>query len=140
MLQWLVAAARPLKLYEITAAVAVPSYETYLETERWVPHSEWLSDVRLEGPLHTPEWLRKLCGPLVRLTSSKEEISLAHFSLKEYLTSGKLGNSSNAQVQKYNVALADAHAHIATVSLTYLCSQELSKPFRNRQELDELRQ
>ncbi|CAN9235268.1 unnamed protein product [Alternaria alternata] len=145
ILQWLVAAARPLKLYEISAAIAVPSYETYLKNDRWLSHLEWLSDVRLndagsDETLHDPEWLLELCGPLVRSTSDGEGISLAHFSLKENLISGKLRKSSDNRVREYDFGLADAHTHVATVSLTYLCSRELSQPFRNRQELNELRQ
>jgi ankyrin repeat protein len=129
MLQWLVAAARPLTLYEIRAAVALHSYET---------------NARIGNHLSDPRWLFKLCGPLVRLTSDedpdKRELSLAHFSLKEYLVSGELRNSEYATVQKYDVVLSDANAYLATVSLTYLSSQELSQPFRTKQELDQLRQ
>ena len=129
MLQWLVAAARPLTLYEIRAAVALRSYET---------------NARLGNRLSDPQWLFRLCGPLVRLTSDedpdKRELSLAHFSLKEYLVSGELRNSSHIVVQKYDVVLSDANAYLATVSLAYLSSQELSKPFRTKQELDQMRQ
>jgi hypothetical protein len=128
MLQWLVAAARPLTLYEIRAAVALRSYET---------------NAQLGNHLSDPQWLFRLCGPLVRLTSDddpdKRELSLAHFSLKEYLVSGELRNSGHISVQKYDVVLSDANAYLATVSLTYLSSQELSQPFRTKQELDQLR-
>ncbi|KAE9381048.1 ankyrin [Stipitochalara longipes BDJ] len=129
ILQWLVAAARPLTLNEIRAAVAVQKYETNTE---------------LGSNFHDPQWLFKLCGPLVRLSShqtpDKQELSLAHFSLKEFLLSGDLQNSTEAPVQNYNIVLSDANAYLAKVSLTYLSSQELAHSYQSRQELDQLRQ
>ena len=129
ILQWLVAAARPLTLNEIRAAIAVQKYEANIE---------------LGNKLHDPQWLFKLCGPLVRLSSDqtpdKQELSLAHFSLKEFLLSGYLQNSAEAAVRKYNIVISDANAYLAMVSLTYLSSRELAHPCHSRQELDQLRQ
>ncbi|KAF2469325.1 uncharacterized protein BDR25DRAFT_48216 [Lindgomyces ingoldianus] len=129
ILQWLVAAARPLTLNEIRAAVAIQKYETNTE---------------LGSKLHDAQWLFKLCGPLVRLSSDqtpdKQELSLAHFSLKEFLLSGELQNSAEPSIRKYNIALSDANAYLAQVSLTYLSSRELAHRCPSRQELDQLRQ
>lgn len=128
ILQWLVAAARPLTLSEIRAAVAIQKFE---------------SNIKLGTQLHDPKWLLKLCGPLVRLSSNqdadKQELSLAHFSLKEFLLSGQLESSAETAVRQYNVELSEAHALLAMVSFTYLSSQDLAQQCANRAELDELR-
>ena len=129
LLQWLVAATRPLTLLEIRAAISLQSYEV---------------GSSIADNLCSSEWILKLCGPLVRLSTGddpdKRELSLAHFSLKEYLVSGKLCNSQHSAVRIYDVPLPEANAYLATVSFTYLSSQELSQPFRTRQDLDRLRQ
>jgi ankyrin repeat protein len=129
MLRWLAAAARPLKLCEIRAAVAVRTLQ---------------SNASIGDNLSDAAWLCRLCGPLVRLSSHEDpdarELSLAHFSLKEFLVSGKLRQSEHTTVRKYDVLPSDANAYLATVSLTYLSSKELSRPFQSRQELERLRQ
>ncbi|KAF2662141.1 ankyrin [Lophiostoma macrostomum CBS 122681] len=129
ILQWLAAAARPLKLCEVRAAVAVGTLQTR---------------VSIGDNLSEAAWLCRLCGPLVRLTSDENpdarELSLAHFSLKEFLVSGKLRQSEHATVHKYDVVPSDTNAYLAAVSLTYLSSEELSQPYHSRQELEALRQ
>ncbi|KAI4688370.1 hypothetical protein J4E81_007966 [Alternaria sp. BMP 2799] len=129
VLQWLVAAARPLRLYEIRAAVSVRRYQT---------------NVSLVDNLHDPKWLIGLCGPLVSLTSDENpeerEISLAHFTLKKYLVSGKLQECGDHPAREYNIVPSEANVYLATVSLTYLASRELSQPFQTKHELEKLRQ
>ena len=120
VLLWLVATARPLALQEVNDAV-----------------SEGVSRRKdLQGII-------RLCGPLVRLVSQgasdHQQVSLAHFSLKEYLTSGKVLDSPSSEIHKYNVNLSDAHLHIAKVSLSYISSQELREVFNHKDDLGVIR-
>lgn len=128
ILQWLVAAVRPLTLEELRAAISLKSLE---------PHSQ------LGDNLPDPKWLVRLCGPLVRLTSDRisnlQRVSLAHFSIKEFLLSGQLKHREEVAVRKYDVAPSDAHANLAMLCLAYLSSQELAQPYDSQDELDQLR-
>lgn len=128
ILLWLVAAARPLNLDEIHAALSV----------------------RLNGPRTSTnpaqgdsEGLVSLCGPLVRLVpqegSEQQQVSLAHFSVKEYLISGKILTSTSPEIYKYHVDLEDAHLYLAKVSLAYMSSKEVGEAFENGTKLDEIR-
>ncbi|KAF2107370.1 hypothetical protein BDV96DRAFT_558043 [Lophiotrema nucula] len=128
ILLWLVAAARPLALDEINAAISVVVDGVRDNTS---PR---------QGD---PEGVIRLCGPLVRLISQRDskqqQVSLAHFSVKEYLISGKILGSRSSVIHKYNVDLLDADLYIAKASLTYISSPELGEVFVNGSNLDDLR-
>jgi ankyrin repeat protein len=123
ILQWLVAAIRPLKVDEIREAIAVEEGQM-----RRNQRAEIDSDT-----------LVGLCGPLIRMNKETNELSLAHFSLKELLTSGKLLNTDNDNTRRYNIQSSDANAYLAKTSLTYLSFQELSHHVQTLNELDDLR-
>jgi ankyrin repeat protein len=124
ILQWLVAAARPLKVDEIREAIAVEEYQMQ----------------RNQTAEIDSETLIGLCGPLVRTNGKTDELSLAHFSLKEFLISGKLLEARNDSARRYNIRSSDANAYLAKTSLTYLSFQELSNHCQTLNELGNLRQ
>lgn len=97
ILQWLVAAVRPLKVQEIQEAVAV---------EECQPR-------RNKNAEMDPQTLVSLCGPLVRTNRKTDELLLAHFSLKEFLVSGKLLQTSNASIRRFDIRPSDANAYLS---------------------------
>jgi ankyrin repeat protein len=123
ILQWLVAAARPLKADELQEAIAVEECQTQ----------------RNETEIGDPQDLVSLCGPLVRFNQENNELSLAHFSLKEFLTSGKLLETDNNNMRRYNIHPPDADSYLAKVSLTYLSFHGLARRYRTLEELAEVR-
>jgi ankyrin repeat protein len=123
ILQWLVAAARPLKADELQEAITVEECQTQ----------------RNETEIGDPQDLVSLCGPLVRFNQENNELSLAHFSLKEFLTSGKLLEPDNNNMRRYNIHPPDADSYLAKVSLTYLSFHGLARCYRTLEELAEVR-
>jgi ankyrin repeat protein len=63
---------------------------------------------------------------------------LAHFSLKEFLTTGKL--LDNVQLRKYNIDPLHADAYLAMVSLSYLSFREMSLFCNTTRELEAFRE
>lgn len=128
ILRWLVAAARPLDLDELHAALSIEVDEP---------------KAVLKPRQRDPEGLISLCGPLVRLVSqggsAHQQLSLAHFSVKEYLISGAILASSSLKIHKYNVDLLHAHLYFAKVSLTCMLSKEAAETFDKGIELDDIR-
>jgi len=51
-------------------------------------------------------------------------ISVAHFSVQEYLESGRINNSKAA---KFGIKRQQAHDEVARICLTYLCSSQISQ-------------
>ena len=124
ILHWLVAAARPLQVDEIREAIAVEECQMERNSRAEI----------------NPETLVSLCGPLVRKNRETNELSLAHFSLKEFLISEKLKEFPNDSARRYHIRPSDANAYLAKTSLTYLSFQEFSHHCQTLDELEGLRQ
>ena len=124
ILRWLVSAVRPLKVDEIKEAIAVEECQMHRNRNAEVKDAQIVD----------------LCGPLVSINEETNELSLAHFSLKEFLLSGKLLDTSEVRARKYNITTSEANAYAAMISLTYLSFRDLFRPCRTLKELEHLRQ
>ena len=124
ILRWLVSAARPLKVDEIKEAIAVEECQMQ---RNWKAEIE---DAQIIG----------LCGPLIRINEETNELSLAHFSLKEFLVSGKLLETSEVKARKYHTTTSEANTYAAMISLTYLSFRNLFRPCQTLKDLKRLRQ
>lgn len=100
LLQWLVFSARPLTVPELAEALAL---ETEDEPRRY-PSDQTLSLSQIQ----------KYCSPLIEIGPS-DTIRLAHFTVKEYLTSDRLDN----EIQPHFTERV-ARAQIAKSCLGYL--------------------
>ena len=101
VLQWLTYSARPLRIEEVAEVTALD-----IEGDpRFDP----------EHRLREPRDLLTICSSLVTLVAS--ELRLAHFSVKEYLTSERIRVSS---ASKFSALEISAHLSIAETCLAYL--------------------
>jgi hypothetical protein len=129
ILQFLTFSERPLRLDEAVDAIAV------------FPDRTPAFDHRNRMP--KPREITRYCASLVTITSSEterseensQELQLAHFSVKEYLVSDRIGQSFREVFEEIR-----ARSTIVTVSLSYLITaaqdQDVSKeleayPFSN---------
>ncbi|KAF2652559.1 HET-domain-containing protein, partial [Lophiostoma macrostomum CBS 122681] len=112
ILQWLTFSARPLSVEEITEVVAInvardPAFDR---------------DEVLEDPLEA----LNICSSLVTITTNKAEgkrrpaqriITLAHYSVQEYLVSERI---KQGQAKQYSMQEVECHNALAKGSLMYL--------------------
>ncbi|KAF1972363.1 HET-domain-containing protein, partial [Bimuria novae-zelandiae CBS 107.79] len=129
-LRWLTFSARPLSVEEVAKIVAI-SLENEARFDR---------DEVLEDPLD----VLSICSSLVAITTDKDNgiprrarqvVALAHYSVKEYLVSDRIGNGLAAC---YSMQAAACHDAIARSCLGYLLqfrgvemlSQDNVKEFR----------
>jgi len=110
LLQCLVVAVRPLRVEELAEVLAV--------------------DFEVEGtPMLNPGWrwsdqqeaVLSACSSLVTIVKDGDSriVQFSHFSVKEYLTSDRLVESSR-DVSRYHIQLADAHTILAQACLGIL--------------------
>ena len=102
-LQWLAFSFRPLQVEEIAEAVMIQPGRFSL---------------RAEERLRDPRDILEICSSLVVL-SPQGEVRLAHYSVKEFLISERIGQSS---ASAFAIIPGDADKDMATVCLTYLLS------------------
>jgi len=109
-LQCLVAAVRPLRVEELAEVLAV--------------------DIEVEGtPMLNPGWrwsdhqeaVLSACSSLVTIVKDGDSriVQFSHFSVKEYLTSNRLAESSR-DVSRYHIRLVAAHTILAQACLGVL--------------------
>ncbi|KAL1598065.1 hypothetical protein SLS59_007075 [Nothophoma quercina] len=111
ILQWLAFSARPLSVEEVAEAAAIdlarsPAFDR---------------DEVLEDPLDA----LSICSSLVTITTSEEAgsrnsrkiIALAHYSVHEYLVSGRI---KQGQAQHYGMQEVECHTAITKGSIEYL--------------------
>ncbi|KAI0903459.1 ankyrin repeat-containing domain protein [Ustulina deusta] len=110
MLKWLVASVRPLLLEELAEA-------SILRPELPIPFDE------SQRPFQPKECLRYISSLTVLFTMGARDwveegtyVRLAHFSVKEHLTSNRIADS---RVSGFLFTELDAHLHIAHTSLAY---------------------
>lgn len=107
VLEWLVAARRPLTLKELSHAVS-------LEPNHAEPSL---------GGIVNEDLLTEHCGQLIHVSQETKEVVLCHFSVREYLTWRDYTN------------LQKAHHHAALSCLTYLLFDAFKKPCDGTTEL-----
>jgi ankyrin repeat domain-containing protein 50 len=106
---------RPLLLEEIAEAVILKPQRNFdFENDR----------------LFDPHVVLIICSGLVSLSIQTREVQLAHYSVKKYLTSGRI---QQASISIFNIQRISTHKKIAETCLTYLLWFDESKlPVNNR--------
>ena len=108
LLQCLVVATRPLRVEELAEVVAVDFDDT-----EGIPKLKpsWRWDDQEQALLTS-------CSSLITIveTGGSRVVQFSHFSVKEFLTSARLGTSSQ-DVSRYHIVLAPAHTILAEVCL-----------------------
>ena len=124
ILSCLVAAVRPLRVEELAEVLAV-DYEDEEGIPRLNPNWRWEDE---EQALLTS------CSSLIAIVKSGRSrvVQFSHFSVKEYLTSARLANSSG-DILRYYIALEPAHTILAQACMSALLRSE------DRFELDDIK-
>ncbi|EXK75970.1 hypothetical protein FOQG_19268 [Fusarium oxysporum f. sp. raphani 54005] len=104
------AALRPLTMVELAEAVVLEDGDTHIDEE---------------SRLSEPRVLLEICQGLIDYDKTTNRVTLAHSSVRSYLTSSRLGDSDAGRFS-YDL-LAEIHKGIAIKCLTYL----LLDHFRN---------
>ena len=109
LLQCLVVAIRPLRVEELAEVVAV-DFDDAKGIPKLKPSWRWEDQ---EQALLTS------CSSLITIvgTGRSRVVQFSHFSVKEFLTSARLGTSSQ-DVSRYHIVLAPAHTVLAEVCLS----------------------
>ena len=108
VLQWLCFSMRPMLLDEVVEALAVNlNGDSGFMPEQRFPH---LNDIRM------------ICSTLINITASfnkhkKLKLKLAHYSVKEYLISDRIKNTS---VQRYHITPVPVSLFMTKTCLLYL--------------------
>ncbi|KAL7958575.1 hypothetical protein V8C34DRAFT_323970 [Trichoderma compactum] len=128
IIQWLIAAKRPLRLDELAEAVTIrPGQQELRKTG--VVHGRRLTDI---------------CGPLVYVNETTKEVTLCHFSLKEFLTKDRfteaINDPSHSRLYSYRVDIQQAHEQLAISCLIYLSFETFKKPYVDGDDLNRRRQ
>jgi len=105
LLRWLVRGTREMTMKELAIAIAV---DPHAENENFDP-----------GEQMDPEDIVAFCSSLL-IISDDNKISLAHFTVKEFLTSPRIKEALGA----YYIGEEDVHRELAEVCLTYLGYRE----------------
>lgn len=135
ILGWVAGAIRPLKLAELAEAISLTLGQNSLK------EGEIIND---------PKGLLTMCGPLLRVDDTNEEVYFCHFSLKEFLTSGRCTRpilldrerteetgATNIDVNIFHLELSGVggiHGWIAEFCLTYLCFDNFNIPYSDGQD------
>ncbi|KAI9763310.1 MAG: hypothetical protein M1839_006521, partial [Geoglossum umbratile] len=101
-LTWITFSASPLKIEELVEAIAISPGQAEMDEE-----------LRLTNPSD----IFDICGNLLLLTS--ETVGLAHYSVKEYLTSERI-SSKPSRISRFAVSKEPSHREITNTCLTYL--------------------
>lgn len=111
LLQCVAVASRPLRVEELAEFLAF-DFETG-------PIPEFDEELRLEDPVDA---VLSTCSSLVAVVNVKDykAIQFSHFSVKEYLTSSRLAESSENLSRQYHVSMPFAHALVAQACLGIL--------------------
>lgn len=121
-LNWLVGTERPLSLEELAEAIAInPEKDRFDLAER----------------LLDPEEIFDLCGSLIR-TDESGTITLAHFSVKEYLLSSRFA-TRGSRMEKFTLQQVLSTRYVSVCLLSYIFSvgfriQELKQDILDEQE------
>ncbi|KAL4778714.1 hypothetical protein BJX76DRAFT_362476 [Aspergillus varians] len=139
ILRWLVGSKRTMKLDELAEAIYIKDGQR--------KRNEF-------AVVNQPERLVRLCGSLVDINKHTNEVSLCHFSLKEFLVSDRVlrqadearrehrasTNDTHSDIAKYSMSSQETHQRLATCCLTYLLFEDFGVGFRDRAHLDQVRE
>jgi len=82
-----------------------------------------------------PKDILEMCSSLVTISDDKAFVSLAHYTVKEFLTSDRI----SADLPTFHVGDAEVEAELAATCLTYLCFDDFKLgAVATRAELDDL--
>jgi len=119
-LEWLVYSKRPMTLNEIADAIVVDKEQQVFD---------------IENRLLDPCSILEICSSLVILSevqdksstidTAKRELRLAHYSVKEYLISARIGGGS---ASKFRMVDTSAHFSIAQACTAYLLQFNQAEP------------
>jgi len=106
ILRWLVGASRPMKLGKLAEAIPIEPGQKFLN---------------LDTVVNEPERMVEVCGSLVRKDPDTSEIFLAHYSIKEFLTSDRILRHEDGRidVRRYHLDLAVTNEILARSCLNY---------------------
>jgi len=111
LFQWVSVASRPLRVEELAELLAfdfkagpIPRF-----------HEDW----RLEDPVHT---VLSTCSSLLAIVNIEGSpvIHFSHSSVKDFLTSTRLAETSDIIIRRYHISMIPAHALAAQVCLGIL--------------------
>jgi ankyrin repeat protein len=111
LFQCVAVASRPLRVEELAEFLAF-DFEAGL-----IP--QFNEDWRQEDPVDA---VLSICSSLLAIVNSEDStvIQFSHFSVKEYLTSTRLAEASDAVSRRFHVSMASAHTLIAQACLGIL--------------------
>ena len=117
-LKWITCSIRPLNIDELVEAIAVAPGQRKMDEEMRLSDPGDISDI---------------CGNLVDSTS--KTIRLAHYSVKEFLTSKRL-LTKPSRISRYAITIVSSHRELGIICLTYLSFEDFdSGPCRNPETL-----
>src|SRR6266852_3694531 len=113
LLQCLTVAARPLRVAELAEVLAV-DFGTASRRETSKLNTDWRWEDQQEAVLST-------CSSLISVVGEHgaQVVQFSHFSVKEFLTSSRIGGSS-ADVSRFHILLEPAHTNLAKACLGVL--------------------
>src|SRR6266852_8271214 len=113
LLQCLTVAARPLRVAELAEVLAV-DFGTASRRETSKLNTDWRWEDQQEAVLST-------CSSLISVVGEHgaQVVQFSHFSVKEFLTSSRIGGSSR-DVSRFHILLEPAHAILAKACLGVL--------------------
>jgi len=111
LLQCVAVASRPLRVEELAEFLAFDFEAGFIP--------EFDEDLRLEDPVDA---VLSTCSSLVAVVNVEDykAIQFSHFSVKEYLTSSRLAESSDNLSRQYHVSMPFAHTLVAQACLGIL--------------------
>jgi ankyrin repeat protein len=112
LLQCLTVAVRPLRVEELAELLA---FDFQASTAGGIPtlKEDWRWDDEEEAVLST-------CSSLIAISGNSRVVQFSHFSVKEYLTSSRLGRSPHPDVSLFHIDLEPAHTVMAQACLATL--------------------
>lgn len=99
--RWLLFSRRPMALTEVAEAIVVEVGDESMDSEK---------------KLNEPQDILDICRGLIEIDDTQFTLGLSHFTVKEYLISANIIESSAAG---YHVKHTVAHAELAKICLTY---------------------
>lgn len=122
LLRWLVRGTRSMSLDELSECTGI---DLKHDTQNY-------DDVDI---ITDPKDILEMCSSLVTVSDDKAHVSLAHYTVKEFLTSAQ----THKLLPAFHVGDMDVEAELAKTCLTYLCFIDFANgPVGTRCELDGL--
>lgn len=114
-LVWLICCKRPLRLHELSVAIAIDPNDQYFDSGKTTRHNERVLQI---------------CGSLVKLNKNNE-VQIGHFSVIEYLTSPKMPDGT---VNVHFVDVQLGNDQLLKCCLTYLSFPQFQNMYGTEEE------